>query len=211
MTATPEHHERAQRHQARELRRNWRPPASAPAGPAVPAALALPAEQRLALLVLRGDALSLRCAAMLREMHVPEPGIAERLALEGMNYLAFGKLTPSGHYAASAVARDMMLKVERLRGDEFKLVFERGLIAGLQPVLAAQLLRLNGGVFGLSAAERIELHIAAEDRPPASDLIEWLTDAGFVHAEGEQGRLTPRGIARVQAVWRSCTSGWYGS
>lgn len=176
-------------------------------------ARSLPAQQRLLLLLLRGDALSLRCAEHLREMHAPEPDDRDGAALAALNYKLprIARLTPSGHHAAGDVGRDLILKLEKARRGAFTLTFERGLIAGLPPVLAAALLRLNGGVLGPAAANRIEVHVDESDRPSETALIGWLEDAGLVHVEAAMPTLTPRGRERVQAAWKSCSSGWYGA
>lgn len=204
----PRHRDAVLAHLGREQQRKASGRRTASVRRVETSARALPVGQRLLLLTLRADALSRHCAAHLREMHAPEPDARDRLALEGMGYVAFGKLTPSGHHAAGDVARDLMLRIEKARRGEFTLTFERGLIAGLPGLLAAQLLKLNGGFMGPAAATRIEHHCDLVDRPGADALIGWLTAAGFV---GANGKLTPRGHERVQAVWRSCSSDWYGS
>lgn len=195
--SSPGHRARALRHMAGQVRA------------IETSARGLPIGQRMLLLLLRGDALSLRCAEHLREMTAPEPDEADRRALELANYKlpSQRRLTPSGHHAAGDIARSLMLQIARAQRGELELTFERGLVAGLPPILAAALLRFNGGCFGPAAAARIEQLSDQSDRPAPDALTAWLVDAGFIAND----RLTPRGIERVQAAWRSCNCGWYGS
>lgn len=178
-----------------------------------PSAVDLPVAQRIYLLMLRNSALSMHCVEHLREMSAPEPDEKDKLALEQMNYvtkLAGGRLlTPSGQHATAMIGRDLMLKFEKARRGDYVLTFERGMIAGLPKDMAATLLRMNGGVFGPSAAERIETHIPASERSTPDEILPWLVDAGLMTKVNGQHYLTERGRSRVQAAWRSCNVGWF--